>query len=239
MIAAVSDKFQTPPFFSWHVLESCLARRRLAGLEGGLRRDGDGRHRASIGDDPVRSRGLALARADGHNQFYFSGLRPPIGEMATSISPTAPSSSSAPRRAGVTGRYDTGNRTRRELAEAASSMAAIVARMRASAARRELHADRRTDNVPGGNVSVLRGRACGFVVERVAVCGDGMYINGAGILPPFIPTNVKSINASHDRLIDSDQSQSVETSVYVRTFYGVRGVSKRPRRADQNPITRS
>ncbi len=49
-------------------------------------------------------------------------------------------------------------------------------------------------NAPGGTVEVLRGVACGYVKERVAICADGMYIRGNASYfgPPAIPASVDS-----------------------------------------------
>jgi hypothetical protein len=174
-----------------------------AGLEGAL--GGGGAFGVRL---PVAEHHGPIARIGtkgeliGNSHWYFSQIALPEGEVGYQYSEGRTLFEVGGRAAAiVTGRYNTGNVTRRELGGGTAAFTGYLAAHlpfgRLDVSYEHIGAG---DNFPGGPVHVLRGWLCGYLVQHVAVCADGMFIDGQASHPDFgpapglapIPTRVDS-----------------------------------------------
>lgn len=168
------------------------------GLEGALGGSVTGGIRAPVAEHhgPFVRAGIG-GELFGNSQFYLSHIDLPLGEVGyqfarnryvleigARVSPT------------LTGRYNTGDTGRRELGSSFAwagylSSLGEHSRFDASFTRFETR-----QGVPGTPVSVGRAAACGYLIELVALCLDGMYIVGdEEPSPALLPLGAASTSA--------------------------------------------
>ena len=182
MVGGHSEQFRTRGVFTLHASSHGTIGGGSAGFEGGLGGFVAGGVRAPIGQHhgPFARIGLHLEML-GNSQFYFSQISLPVAEVGYQYIKGRTVLELGGRGAPViTGRYNTGHRTRRELGSGSlqwGGYAAVHAKFgRLDVSYVRFEAD---DNFPGGPVGVLRGNGCGYI-KRIGICLDGMYIRGDG-----------------------------------------------------------
>lgn len=159
------------------------------GVEGALGFGGTIGIRAPVTENqgPIARVGLSMELL-GNQQFYFSHIDLPLGEIGYQISKGDTVLEIGARGAPLlNGRYDTGDTFRRELGtsfEWGGYLGAhgTLGRLDVSFTRIE---DR--SSPPDTPVSLLRGSACAYVTKLVAICADGMYIYGDEDLATSLP----------------------------------------------------
>lgn len=169
-----------------------------AGFEGALGGSITGGIRGPVTENqgPVARIGLG-GEMIGNRRFYFSRLALPTMEVGYQYQKDRTLLELGARASFIiTGRYNTGHRTRRETGDGSLEWGGYlsahhrVGRIDVSVARIEAG-----DEFPGGVVDVARGWMCGHIIDRIAVCADAMVIHGGASFfgPPAIPTDVTSL----------------------------------------------
>jgi hypothetical protein len=179
-----------------------------AGLEGSLGGAAAFGVRLPVRDDqgPIARIGTQ-GELIGNGHFYFSQIALPLGEIGYQYTDGRTILEAGGRAAPiVTGRYDNGNVTRRELGGGTASFGAYLA-AHLPFGRIDVSYERigEGDNFPGGPVHVLRGWLCGYLVGRLALCADGMFVEG---------------QSSHPDLQPSSDAQSGPLPTRVDSFFG-------------------
>jgi len=129
----------------------------------------------------------------GNKRLYFSRIQLPMLEVGYQYL-HGPTVLEAGVRGSVvlTGRYYTGDDTKRDLGDASLEWGAYLAahagfgRIDAMFYRIE---GRGTD--PSGPVHVARGWLCGYVVDKVGICADGMVLDGDGLRAGPAPASTR------------------------------------------------
>lgn len=200
MAAYNSEQYQVGKIFSGHGNSYGYLGGGSAGFEGGLGATVMIGARAPFGEShgPIARVGLA-GEMQGNKRFYYSRLVLPMAEVGYQYGlPGALTILEVGGRGGnvITGRYNTGNRTHRELGGGTLEWgfygAAHTKFTRFDISYTRIQAD---DNYPGGAVGTLRGLGC-FYVSRVGICGDGMLVTGKGYIGlPRVALDVTTIYA--------------------------------------------
>ena len=200
MAQVASEQYKTEGFLAVHGAMNLALGGGSAALEGSLGGSVTGGIRLPVGDHhgPVARIGLG-AELTGNDRFYFSRIRLPVAEVSYQYLRDRTILELGMRGGAIiTGRYNTGHRTRREIGDGSLEWGPYLAahsrfgRVDLSFARIEAR-----DEFPGGPVDVFRGWACGYVIDKIAVCGDAMLIDGGAYYTDAtrIPTNVVTVQA--------------------------------------------
>ena len=138
----------------------------------------------------------------GNSKFYYSHIDLPLGEVGYQYVHDRTVLELGARATPIlTGRYNTGDTSRRELGTSFAwggylAVHTRYGRLDGSFTRVEAH---HTD--PGTPVDVARGMACVYFAETVALCADGMWLRGdqqpVGVVTAGLPpgTMAESIYA--------------------------------------------
>lgn len=180
MFALESQIFRTSGLLSARTNAVAALGGGNGGVEGALGFGGTIGIRAPVAPNhgPIARVGLDM-ELQGNEQFYFSHIDLPLGEIGYQVSSGETVLELGARGAPLlTGRYNTGDTFRRELGtsfEWGGYVAAHgkIGRLDLSFTRIEAR-----NTPPGTPVNVLKGTACGYVTKLVALCADGMYIDG-------------------------------------------------------------
>jgi len=179
-VSGMSEQFKTSSFLTIHESSHGSLGGGSAGFEGGLGGMFAVGVRAPFGQShgPFARIGIA-GELLGNQRFYFSRLSLPIAEIGYQYIKGRTVLELGARGAPViTGRYNTGHRTRRELGGGSLEWGGYLAVHgkvgRVDVSYMRIEAD---DNFPGGPVNVLRGNGCVYV-SRIGICADGMYLRG-------------------------------------------------------------
>lgn len=195
MAQVASEQFKTAGLVSAHASMNLSLGGGSAGLEGGLGGMLTGGIRLPVGEHhgPVARIG-AGGELFGNRRFYFSRIALPVAQLGYQYIRDRTVLEAGARGAAIlTGRYNTGHRTNRELGDGSIEWGGYLAlhhrlgRLDANVTRIEAG-----DNFPGGAVHVFRSWACGHVLDKIAICADGMLVEGDASFGPRIPTNVVS-----------------------------------------------
>ncbi|MFO0741035.1 MAG: hypothetical protein U0270_34370 [Labilithrix sp.] len=199
MLAASSEQFHVSRIYSGHYASYGYLGGGSAGFEGGLGGTLMLGARAPFGDKygPLARIGTSM-EMQGNKRFYYSRLVLPMAEVGYQYAPNDFTVLEVGGRGGavITGRYNTGHRTRRELGGGSLEWgfygAAHTKITRFDISYTRIQAD---DNYPGGAVGTLRGTGCGYF-GRLGICGDAMVVNGDGYIGlPRVPFDVTTIYA--------------------------------------------
>lgn len=200
MAAFNSEQYQVGKIYSAHGNSYGYLGGGSAGFEGGLGATVMLGARAPLGEKhgPLARIGLA-GEMQGNKRFYYSRLVLPMAEIGYQYA--APGEFTILELGGrggnvITGRYNTGDRTHRELGGGALEWgfygAAHTKLTRFDLSYTRIQAD---DHYPGGAVGTLRGLGC-FYVGHVGICADAMLVTGKGYIGlPRVPLDVTSFNA--------------------------------------------
>lgn len=179
-VAGQSEQFKTSGYFTVHESSHASIGGGSAGFEGGLGAMITFGVRAPFGEShgPFARIGLG-GELLGNQRFYFSRLSLPIAEIGYQYIKGRTVLELGARGAPlITGRYNTGHRTKRELGGGSLEWGGYLAVHgkvgRIDVSYMRIEAD---DNFPGGAVNVLRGNGCVYV-SRIGICADGMYLRG-------------------------------------------------------------
>ena len=178
------------------------------GVEGALGFGGTIGIRAPVtaNQGPVARVGLDMDLL-GNEQFYFSHIELPLGEIGYQYSNGATILEIGARGAPLlTGRYNTGDSFRRELGTSFEwggyiGAHASIGRLDASFTRIEARS-----TPPDTPVDVARGSACVYAGKWVAICADAMVIHGDEQPPLAVPT--------------APPGATVSSSTTATSFYG-------------------
>ena len=199
MVAAQSEQYHVGRIYSGHYNSYGYLGGGSAGFEGGLGGTLMFGARAPFGDKhgPLARVGTSM-EMQGNKRFYYSRLVLPMAEVGYQYTPSLYTILELGGRGGavISGRYNTGHRTRRELGDGSFEWgfygAAHTKHSRFDLSYTRIQAD---DNYPGGAVGTLRGVGCGYV-SRLGVCGDVMIITGKGYIGlPRVPFDVTTVYA--------------------------------------------
>lgn len=198
VVQGASEEYKTEKILTLHESSHASLGGGSANLEGGLGMTFNVGVRAPIGEHhgPLTRLGIG-GEFMGNSRFYFSRLVLPSVEVAYQYYEGRTLLEMGVRGAPIiTGRYNTGHSTRRELGDGSLEGGAYLS-AHAEFGRLDVSATRifASDNFPGGPVDVLRGWACGYVKDLVAICADGMLIQGEAYSPGRVVRDVKSIYA--------------------------------------------
>lgn len=197
MAAVSSEGYQVGNIFSGHYASYGYLGGGSAGFEGGLGGALMIGGRAPVGDKhgPLARIGTSM-EMQGNKKFYYSRLVLPMAEVGYQYAPNDFTILEVGGRGGamITGRYNTGDRTKRELGGGTLEWgfygAAHTKWTRFDLSYTRIQAD---DNYPGGVVGTLRGTGCGYI-GRLGICADAMYVNGKGYIGlPRVPLDVATI----------------------------------------------
>jgi hypothetical protein len=196
MAAFQSEQYEVGKLFSGHGNSYGYLGGGSAGFEGGL----GGTLMVGLRlpffekHGPIARIGVA-GEMLGNKRFYYSRLVLPMGEIGYQYASGYTVLELGGRGGNVvSGRYNTGHRTRRELGDGSLEWgfygAAHTKFSRFDISYTRIQAD---DNYPGGAVGTLRGTGC-FYISRLGICGDAMVINGKGYIGlPRVPLDVSTI----------------------------------------------
>jgi hypothetical protein len=198
MAAVATEQYKSEGLLSAHGLMNLSLGGGTAGLEGGLGGTVTVGIRAPLGEHhgPTVRIGPG-GELLGNSRFYFSRLALPVIEVGYQYLRDRTVLEIGARGAAIiTGRYNTGHRTRRELGDGSLEWGGYLSahhkygRLDASITRIEAR-----DEFPNGPVTVGRGWACAHILDKIAVCADAMLIDGGASYfgPPHIPGNVFSV----------------------------------------------
>jgi len=178
--SVTSEQYKTTGLWAVRAASHAALGGGTAGVEGSLGGTIAGGIRVPVADThgPIARIGLG-GELMGNSRFYFSRIALPIGEVGYQYLEGRTVFEFGVRGAPVlTGRYNTGHVTRRETngLEGGAYLAAHTSFGRLDANFMHMVPSER-DNL-GHNINVVRGSACGYVRDRVAICLDGMFIDG-------------------------------------------------------------
>jgi hypothetical protein len=198
-LSVSSEQYKTRGLLAMRASTQASLGGGTAGLEGSLGGTLTAGIRVPVADNhgPIVRIGLG-GELLGNSRFYFSRISLPIGEVGYQYLEGRTVLEFGVRGAPVlTGRYNTGHVTRRETdgLEGGAYLAAHSSFGRLDASyMRMIPGDRNA--YLGKDVDVLRGSACGYVRDRIAICLDGMFVDGGASYsrPAFtLPTNPQAI----------------------------------------------
>lgn len=201
MVQVASEQYKAEGLLALHSSINLALGGGSAALEGSLGGSVTGGIRLPVGahHGPVARIGLG-GELTGNDRFYFSRIRLPVAEVSYQYLRERTVLELGMRGGAIiTGRYNTGHRTRRELGDGSLEWGPYLAahsrfgRIDFSFTRIEAR-----DEYPGGPVDVFRGWACGYVLDKIAVCADAMLIDGGAYhfdAAARVPTNVASVQA--------------------------------------------
>ena len=182
MAMFASEQFKVGKIFSGHESSYGYLGGGSAGFEGGLGGTFLVGARAPLGEKhgPLARVGLSM-EMQGNKRFYYSRIALPTAEIGYQYASDRTILEAGGRGGAViTGRYNTGDRTHRELGggsfEWGFYAAAHTRHSRADISYTRIQAD---DNYPGGAVGTLRANGCGYI-GFIGICGDAMLVNGDG-----------------------------------------------------------
>lgn len=198
MAEIATEYFKTDGLGTYHGSVNLALGGGAAGLEGALGSSIALGVRAPVGEHhgPVARLGVG-GELMGNQRFYFSRLALPTVEVGYQYQGERTLLEAGARGSVlVSGRYDTGDRTRRKLGDGSLEWGGYLAaqtaygRLDVSVARTEAR-----DEFPGGPVDVLRGWLCGHMLSgTLAACADVMIIDGGAYYgPPRTVTSVTSV----------------------------------------------
>jgi len=203
-VAGNSEQFKTGTYLSIHASGYSFIGGGSGGFEGGV-----GTMLAVGVRAPIATHHGPFARIgiggelQGNKRFYFSRLSLPIGELGYQYTEGRTVLELGGRGAPViTGRYNTGHRTKRELGDGSLEWGGYAAAHskfgRIDASYMRIEAD---ENFPGGPVISLRGTGCVYI-KRVGICADGTYLRGDAYfgLPTFPNRFVRDVRSFYGGL---------------------------------------
>lgn len=127
---------------------------------------------------PILRAGLSMELL-GNQQFYFSHIDLPLGEVGYQYAAGDTLFEIGARGAPLlTGRYNTGDDERRELGTSFDWGGYVAAHFHFGRLDAQLTRVEARSTDPGTPVDVLRGTACGYVTKDLAFCLDGMLLHG-------------------------------------------------------------
>lgn len=185
-----SEQFRTSGYLTVHGSSYAFIGGGSAGFEGGFGGLMTFGVRAPITktQGPFARIGLG-GELQGNKRFYYSRFALPIAELGYQYQQKRTVLELGLRGAPIlTGRYNSGHRTRRETGDGSLEWGGYLAAHskygRIDASYMRIEAD---DNFPGGPITTLRGTGCVYV-SRVGICLDGMYVRGDAYFSlPTIP----------------------------------------------------
>lgn len=197
MVAATSEQYHVGHVYSGHYGSYGYLGGGSAGFEGGLGGTLMLGARAPFGDKhgPLARIGTSM-EMQGNKRFYYSRIVLPMAEIGYQYAPNDFTVLEVGGRGGavITGRYDTGHRTRRELGGGSFEWGLYgaahtkITRFDLSYTRIEAN-----DNYPGGAVGTLRGMGCVYL-GHLGICADAMAVSGKGYIGlPRVPLDVTTI----------------------------------------------
>lgn len=196
VLAFASEKYKTDGLLSGRLSGGASIGGGTGGFEGGLGGSLAGGVRLPVGAEhgPVARLG-AGGELLGNKNLYYSRIQLPMLELGYQYTHNRTVLEAGMRGSVVlTGRYYTGNDTKRDFGDASLEWGAYLAahtrygRLDAQFYRIE---GRGTD--PSGPVHVARGWLCGYVVDRIGVCADAMVLDGDAMraVPGLAPTTTR------------------------------------------------
>lgn len=188
MASLQAEQFKAGPgrIFSGHSSIDMSLGGGSAGLEGSLGGLLTAGFRAPFGrtHGPFARIGL-WGELMGNKRFYWSHLDLPVGEVGYQYSSLNTVAEIGGRGAAViTGRYDTGIHTRRELGDGSFEWA-IYGALHSAIGRIDISYTtiEARDLFPGAGVTNLRAKGCIYLPHRLGACLDGMVIDGRAYTP--------------------------------------------------------
>jgi len=188
MFWAASENYKTDRFFALRSSGLAALGGGSGGLEGGL----GGTVAVGI-RVPVAAHHGPIVRVGlggellGNSQFYYSHIDLPIGEVGYQFMSGHTILEIGGRAAVIlTGRYNTGDALHRELGTGAQYGGYVAAHSGFGRLDANFMHLPNGNNSPGTSVDVLRGTACAYAANLIALCLDGMYLHGDE-QPPLAP----------------------------------------------------
>lgn len=186
MVSVASEQYKSWNLASAHFAMNMGLGGGSAGLEGALGGSITGGIRIPVtaNQGPIARMGVG-GEMLGNRKFYFSRITLPVAEIGYQYSLDRTVLELGARGDVIlTGRYNSDHRTRRELGVGTLEWGGYLAahtrfgRLDVSYSRIEGR-----DTTPRGVVSVLRGTACGHILDKIGVCLDGMLLDGLATYP--------------------------------------------------------
>ena len=181
LLSFASEQYKTEGILSGRLSGAGGLGGGTGGFEGGIGGSLAGGVRLPVGADhgPVARIGLG-GELMGNKNLYFSRIQLPTLEVGYQYIHDRTVLEAGMRGSVVlTGRYYTGNDTKRDFGDASLEWGAYLAahtrygRIDAQFYRIE---GRGTD--PSGPINIARGWLCGYVIDKVGICADAMVLDG-------------------------------------------------------------